>query len=260
MSEMATRHGGLWVRTHGPGPAQVVALHGFTQHGGMFEHLAAVSDTTIAAPDLPGHGRTNVDPITIGTAVDAVCDLLATFAEPPPLLGYSQGGRVALQVALTRSDLVGALILISAAAGLSERARQLRRAADEGLADRIERIGTERFINEWLANPLVATDSVAPERREADRAMRLANSAVGLAAALRGMGQASVADSSERIPALPMPVVFMAGTEDARYRDLATELAASRNENAVLVEGANHNLILEAPEAIARVMNELLTG
>ena len=90
--------------------------------------------------------------------------------------------------------------------------------------------------------------------------MRMANSAAGLAAALRGMGQAAVADSSKRIPALPMPVVFMAGTEDARYRDLATELAASRNENAVLVEGANHNLILEAPEAVGRVINELRTG
>ncbi|MDJ0664789.1 MAG: alpha/beta fold hydrolase [Acidimicrobiia bacterium] len=256
---MATRQGGLWVRTHGPGPAQVVALHGFTQHGGMFEHLAAVSGITIAAPDLPGHGRTQVDPVTIGTAVDAVSDLLATFPEPPLVLGYSQGGRVALQVALTRSDLVGALVLVSASAGLSERARQLRRAADEGLADRIERIGTERFINEWLANPLVATNSVAPELREADRLMRLTNSADGLAAALRGMGQAAVANSSERIPALPMPVVFMAGTEDEGYSNHAAEMAAGRNERPVLIDGASHNVILEAPEAVARVINELLT-
>ncbi len=258
MSEMATRHGGLWVRTHGPGAAQVVALHGFTQHGGMFEHLASVSGITIAAPDLPGHGRTKVDPITIGTAVDAVSDLLATFSKPPLLLGYSQGGRVALQVALTRSDLVGSLVVISASAGLSERARQLRRAADEGLADRIERIGTERFINEWLANPLVATDSVTPELREADRVMRLTNSAEGLAAALRGMGQAAAADSTERIPALPMPVVFVAGTGDERYCDLATGMAASRNENPVLIDGAAHNVILEAPEAVAQVISELL--
>jgi len=258
MSALATRHGGLWVRTYGSDPAQVVALHGFTLHGGMFEHLAATAGIAIAAPDLPGHGRTTVDPITLATAVDAISDLLATFAERPLLLGYSQGARVALQVAFTRCDLVGPMVLVSASPGLPERARRMRRAADEGLADRIERIGTERFIAEWLANPLVATDSVGPERRAADRAIRLENAAAGLAAALRGLGQAAVADSRERIADLPMPVVFVAGSEDQRYCEMAKTMAATRNEPPIVVEGAGHNVILEAPEAVAGVINDLL--
>ena len=260
MSELLTRHGGLWVRTYGPGPVQVVALHGFTQHGGMFERLAATAGLTIAAPDLPGHGRTTIDPITIGTAVDAIAEFLATLAEPPLLVGYSQGGRVALQAALTYGERVGAMALVSASPGLNERARRMRRAADDGLADRIERIGTERFIREWLANPLVATDTVAPHLREADLEMRLENRAAGLAAALRGMGQAAVADSSNRIADLAMPVRFMAGTDDPTYCDHATAMASSCNDQPVLVDGAGHNLILEAPEAVAEVINELLAG
>lgn len=258
MTQLATRHGGLWVRNFGDGPPRVVALHGFTLHGGMYEHLAEVSGFAIAAPDLPGHGRSTIEPISMRGAVDAVADLLATFDEPPVLLGYSQGGRVALQTALIYSDLVGALALVATSPGLDDRARKLRRVADDALASRIERIGLERFITEWLANPLVATDHIARELREADRALRLENTKEGLAAALRGMGQASVANSLDRIPRLPMRTVFIAGANDAHYADHAAKMAASRNDRPKLVAGAGHNVILEAPETIAATLSELL--
>ncbi|MDJ0954260.1 MAG: alpha/beta fold hydrolase, partial [Acidimicrobiia bacterium] len=86
MTELATRHGVMWVRTFGAGPVRVVALHGFTLHGGMYEHLAGVADTTVAAPDLPGHGKTAVTPITTRAAVDAVADLLGAIRPQPVLL------------------------------------------------------------------------------------------------------------------------------------------------------------------------------
>ncbi len=258
MTELATRHGGLWVRSFGDGPPRVVALHGFTLHGGMYEHLAAVSGIPIAAPDLPGHGKSSIKPISMRGAVDAIADLLITFDEPPVVLGYSQGGRVGLQVALTYPGLVGSLVLVAASAGLNDRSKKLRRSADEGLASRIERIGIERFISEWLANPLVATDHVASGLRETDRVIRLENTAAGLAEALRGMGQASVSASMERLSELTMPTVFVAGTNDARYTEQATAMAEARNERPVLVPDAGHNVILEAPEAIVAVLSELL--
>ncbi len=261
MSVLATRHGDMWVRTFGTGPASVVALHGFTLHGGMYERLAGVAGTTIAAPDLPGHGRTTIAPITMRTAVDGVADLLASMAAPPVLLGYSQGGRIALQVALTYPDLVGSLILIAVSPGLNERARKLRRVADDGLASRIERIGTERFIDEWLANPLVATDHIERGLRQADRSIRLENTAEGLAGALRGMGQATVAESIDRIPALPMPVDFVAGTNDEKYTAHAVAMAASRRDRPIIVDNAGHNVVLEAPDAVAAVIrNRLQNG
>ena len=258
VSELATRHGGIWVRRFGSAPAHVVALHGFTLHGGMYERLAAVAEVGFLAPDLPGHGRTTISPITTRTAVDGVADLLTTLDEPPLLLGYSQGGRIALQVALTYPDLVGSLMLVATSPGLNERARKLRTVADDGLASRIERIGTERFISEWLANPLVTTDRLAADVREADLAMRLENTAEGLAAALRGMGQATVSDSSTRIPDLPMPVDFVAGTDDERYAEMATTMAGLRGERPVLIEGAGHNVVIEQPEALAAAIRSRL--
>lgn len=255
---LTTQHGSLWVRTYGDAPAPVVALHGFTLHGGMFKTLAAALGMSIQAPDLPGHGRSNIDPITMDTTVAVIAELLRRAPEPPLLLGYSQGGRVALQVALHHPDLLSALVLVAASPGMNERARKLRSIADDGLATRIEQIGTDRFIEEWLANPLTATDKLPPAVREADHQIRVENTATGLAGALRGIGQASVPESRDRIATLPMPVAFIAGRRDTTYSALAVEMARSRSERPVLVNGAGHNVILEAPQTVAAAVKTLL--
>ena len=224
----------------------------------MFEVLADEVGMSIQAPDLPGHGRTTISPITMDTTVAAIAELLRLSLKPPLLLGYSQGGRIALQVAVEHPELVGALVLVSASPGLGKRARKLRAIADDGLATRIEQIGTERFIAEWLANPLTATDKLAAAIRGADHRIRLENTAAGLAAALRGLGQASVPESRDQIAKLQMPVVFVAGRRDARYSTLATEMATSRSERPVLVSGAGHNVILDEPQAVATIIRALL--
>lgn len=251
MSSLATEHGSLWVRTFGDGVAPVVALHGFTLHGAMFEAFAKELGLTVAAPDLPGHGRTEIDPINMDTAVAAVSTLLGKASEPPLLLGYSQGARVALQVAIRHPELMSALVLVAGSPGLNARAHKLRTVADDGLASRIQQIGTKRFIDEWLANPLTATGQLPMEVRDADRRIRLENKAEGLAAALRGYGQASVPESHAQIAVLPMPVGFIAGLRDTKYSELAVEMAKLRGEQPLLVGNAGHNLILETPAQVA---------
>ena len=258
MTEVATPHGALWVRYHGNPPADVIGLHGFTLHGGMFANLAAAIEAPFAAPDLPGHGRSTIEPVAMSTAVTAMAGLLAASPEPPILMGYSQGGRVALQTAMEHPTLLRALVLVSTSPGLSEPDRRARDVADNALADRIQEIGLERFIDEWLANPMTSTGNVAPADRAKDRKLRLENSAGGLAAALRGMGQATATDSSAALASLPVPVVCVAGGRDEKYTAAAWRIARSRGERPVIVARAGHNVILEAPQAVADVVNELL--
>jgi len=259
VSDFHTTRGSLWVRPFGEPPADVVALHGFTLHGGMFATFADELGMAVSAPDLPGHGRTSIKPTNMGSAVTALSELLADSPAPPLLLGYSQGGRVALQVAIAHPDLVGSLVLVSAGPGMEPRMREVRRVADDALATRIERIGLERFIQEWLANPRTATDTVSSAVRAADRAIRFENTASGLASALRGLGQAMVPYSARQIGLLPMPVVFMAGKRDGKYSELATGMAAGRGEHPVIVAGAGHNVMLEAPEVVAAVVRDLIS-
>ena len=65
------------------------------------------------------------------TTVAAIGGWLASFGRPVPLIGYSQGGRMALLATLEHQELVERLVLVSAAPGIADdEARAERRAAD----------------------------------------------------------------------------------------------------------------------------------
>lgn len=86
-------------------------------------------------------------------------------------IGYSMGGRVALHAALAHPDQVQRLVLVGATAGLDDPdEREARRTADERLADHIEVVGVQTFIDEWLENPLFEglTDETAQRRPAAE--------------------------------------------------------------------------------------------
>lgn len=241
-------------RKFGTGDPHVVALHGFTQHGGAFDELAALLDLTVVAPDLPGHGETEVSPVTTDVAVDAVAAVIESIGPPVALLGYSQGGRMALQLALIRPALVDRLILVSASPGIpGTQQREERKKRDEALATYLLEAGIDAFVDEWLALPMFA----GLRRRQeewilADRQLRLENTAAGLAAALRGMGQGVQRYFGDQLAELRMPALFVAGGDDPRYLDHATTMASVVPDGALsVVNGAGHSLIGEAPEALS---------
>jgi len=191
----------------------------------------------------------------------AVCALLETVGAPPPLVGYSQGGRLALLVALERPDLVSALVTISASPGIAGPAeRRARRTADDALARHIIDVGASAFLDEWLAADLTGTTDLPAAVRREDRRMREANTAAGLAAALRGYGQGSQPWVGDRLAELAAPAVFVAGGDDERYAGLAREMAAAAPRGrAEIVEGAGHNLVLRQPGRIARIIDRALS-
>lgn len=238
----------LAVRTYGDGPP-VVALHGFTHTGAQFADVARLRHGTLIAPDLPGHGATTIHPVDFDTTLSALGRLLEGIG-PVPVTGYSQGGRIALWLAMERGELVTSLTLISASPGAED--GPSRRAADEELAVRIEHDGIGPFLDEWLASPPTDTGHLPPRVRDADRALRMENTAAGLAAALRGLGQGARPSLMSRLGELAMPATFLAGERDRRYVAFATGMAdAVASGRVVVVEGAGHNVVLDAPQAVA---------
>ncbi len=111
----------LHVHRYGPGTSpDVLAIHGLTGHGQRWQTLATrhLSDVTIAAPDLLGHGRSSwAAPWTIEANVAALADLV-DGGEPVVVVGHSFGGAVALNLAAARPDLVAALVLLDPAVSL----------------------------------------------------------------------------------------------------------------------------------------------
>jgi pimeloyl-ACP methyl ester carboxylesterase len=55
----------------------------------------------------------------------------------------------------------------------------------------------------------------------------------------------------------PLPVRLMVGSEDARFLRIAEELTrAHARVSLEVAEGAGHNLLLEAPRHVARVLTQ----
>ena len=233
-----------------------MALHGFTLTGAQYEASAAAIDRTVLAPDLPGHGRTTVEPVTIERTVEVLTQLLSAGHPPLPLIGYSQGARLALLVALEHPELVRCLILLSGSVGIEEEAaRRERRDADDELADHIESITLDEFLDEWTSTGLTSTTHLSSTDRAAGRAIRAENSPAGLAAALRGLGQGAFPYLGDRLGELTMPVLAIAGAGDEKYVAAARTIGrrAPRAE-VVIVPDSGHNVLVDAlPDVSAAV-------
>lgn len=260
----------LAVRDEGTGPAALL-LHGFT---GSAETLSGVRDALRAShrvirPDLVGHGESDApDAAAAYTMPACVAQLGALLdalgVERADVIGYSMGGRVALSLAATAPARVRSLVLVGATAGLvAEADRAARVAADEALARRILADGVERFVDEWMALPLFASQRrrLGPEALAAARAQRLRGRAKGLAGSLRGMGTGAMPPLHAALPRLAMPVLLVVGGEDAKFRDIAVEMAATIPDAEVaIVAEAGHAAHLEQPAAFAEVLRGFLHG
>jgi 2-succinyl-6-hydroxy-2,4-cyclohexadiene-1-carboxylate synthase len=234
---------------------RVVLVHGFTQTlaawGPVGERLARRRE--VVRVDLPGHGGSD----TVRVEFAEAAGLLGACGGVGTYVGYSLGGRLCLRLALDRPELVRALVLVGASPGIADPAvRAERRAADEALAGRIEHEGVAAFLDRWLAGPLFATLPA----QAAGRADRLANTAEGLAYALRRLGTGAQEPLWDRLRALHPPTLLVAGALDGKFAAIAGQMAAAIGPHArvALVHGAGHAVHLERPAELAALMQEFL--
>jgi 2-succinyl-6-hydroxy-2,4-cyclohexadiene-1-carboxylate synthase len=233
----------------------LVLLHGFSGTRHAWDRVTAQLSPQRYLPlglDLPGHGdAAELDaPISFDSCVAHV---LANSPARFALCGYSLGGRVALHVALAAPRRVTRLVLVSTSAGIEDPAeRAQRRAADRRLADELERIPFEQFIERWRAQPLFADDP--PNAGRLAREDQRRNRPRPLAAALRGIGTGEMAPLWDRLGELAMPVTVVAGKRDAKYRRLGERMAALMPAAELVVISGGHGLALESPAALAQAL------
>jgi len=224
-------------------PDRLILVHGFTQTGHswapIIERLGAGVETV--AVDAPGHGDADRARGDLWTAAHEVANAggIGTY------VGYSMGARIALHGALADPSSVDRLVLISATAGIDDAdERRERRHADEALADSIERDGVADFLDRWLALPLFA--GLSPDA--AGRRDRLRNTPDGLASSLRHHGTGGQEPLWDRLGALTMPVLVVAGANDPKFVALARRLHERlANSELAVVTGAGHTVHLERP-------------
>jgi 2-succinyl-6-hydroxy-2,4-cyclohexadiene-1-carboxylate synthase len=236
--------------------SRLVLLHGF----GQTRHCWAPLDALLAAGhevmrvDLPGHG----DARHLVAGLEDGADLVGETGGRAAYAGYSMGGRHALALALRHPDLVTALVMVGATPGLVEEAERIhRRRRDDALAAAIEAVGIDRFVTDWLAQPMFA--GLSPAARFEDERRR--NDPAALAESLRRAGPGSQPSLWDRLPELDVPVLLVVGEADEKYRAIAQRMAAALPRATVeLVAGAGHAAHLEQPHRVAAAVDAFLSS
>jgi 2-succinyl-6-hydroxy-2,4-cyclohexadiene-1-carboxylate synthase len=233
-------------------------LHGFSGTRRAWDDVSARLDPERYMPlalDLPGHGQASAQPgpITFASCVEAV---LKASPERFALCGYSLGGRIALHVALAAPARISRLVLVSCSPGIEDDGRRAeRRTADLVLADELERIPFEQFIDKWRSQPLFAEDP--PDVAERAREDQRRNEPHALAQAMRGLGTGEMAPLWARLAELTMPVTVVVGERDAKFRALGERMARLMPQADLVVITGGHGLPLENPRELACVIGQV---
>jgi 2-succinyl-6-hydroxy-2,4-cyclohexadiene-1-carboxylate synthase len=245
----------LHVDRRGEGPT-LVLVHGFTQTGRSWGALAdaLAVDHEVVLPDAPGHAGS----AEVRADLRAGGELLVEAAAgPATFVGYSMGARLCLHAALTHPDAVRGLVLVGGTAGLEDADERAARVdQDRATADRLEALGLDRFLEEWLAQPLFA--GLRPDQAGLEERRR--NTVAGLRSSLELAGTGAQEPLWARLGQLTMPVLAVAGAEDTKFAALAERMVAGIGRSATLdlIEGAGHAAHLEQPDGFLRVLRAWL--
>lgn len=224
---------------------RVVLVPGFTQTAASWD--AVRGDLARRHPEL------DVVALDIPDTGDfaSTAEALAQAGGRALWVGYSLGGRLLLRLAIDHPRVVQAATLISASPGIADPVeREARRAADDALSEDALTLGTEAFLDRWLAQPMF-TGVPADAPGLADRATLTPRF---LAHCLRELGTGAMDPLWERLGELAVPVTVVTGTRDEKFDAIGAAMTARIRRAAHLRVEGGHALPLEAPGAIAAVV------
>jgi pimeloyl-ACP methyl ester carboxylesterase len=225
----------------------VLALHGWARSSRDFDAVLSPTGSEpldAVALDLAGFGVAPPPPTAWGSAeyAAAVAPILDEMARPAVVLGHSFGGRVAVQLAVTRPDDIKALVLT----GVPLPVRPGRGRPRLGF----------RFVRGLARAHLVGEERLEAARQRYGSADYRAAQGV-----MRQVLVRSVAEHYEtQLAAITCPVTMVWGDDDTAAPLAQAEEAAKLLSNAELrvIHGAGHLTVLSAPGQLRDAVNEAL--
>lgn len=167
------------------------------------------------------------------------------------VIGYSMGGRIALRLLQTSSDLLASVVLESCNLGCATQAERTEAAQrNQGWVDRIQHDGMESFVDYWETLPMFATQKELGWDKLL-HVSRAANNPTSMVLCLQGSGKQAMPLTEVTLEAvrtqrqMGLPMLYIYGDKDAKSAAVAATLEAE----GVLVSAipAGHNVHLEAP-------------
>lgn len=256
----------------GDGPV-VLLVHGQPGGGEDWRALAEElsRDQRAIAPDRPGWGSHPRPAIGIAENAAILARVVERCSAEPPLtvVGHSFGGGIALELALSRPDLVGALVLIGSV-GVSAALSGLDRLLTVPVVgDGLVRAGGvtiqkaagafRRVPDRWLAGRIAKRTAALPTIQavlsSGARDMVLGRARVSFLAEQRAL-VLETPSLERRLPLLAVPVAVVHGQSDRVVPLSAARLLAERIAGAELIvfPGEGHLLPFDRTAEVAALV------
>jgi 3-oxoadipate enol-lactonase len=211
--------------------------------------------------DMRGFGRSPIGPGRYSHARDLLRLLELHGLDRVSLVGVSLGGRVALEVALARPELVAALVLVGSGLPGHDWSPEMD-AADEEEEAALRRgdldAAVEVSLRTWVDGPRRGPEDVAPAVRASVAEMQRRAYELQLPLIGAAEQQPLVPDVAERLAEIRAPTLVLVGAEDVadihRISDLLAREIPDARRAAIL--NAAHVPSLERP----REFEELVLG
>jgi 3-oxoadipate enol-lactonase len=256
--------GRLFVVDEGDGPP-ILLLHASLVDSRAWEpvvpHLVAAGYRAIRF-DARGFGRSDTEDVEFSNRADVVAVLDALGVDRACLVGNSRGGQIAVDTAVEFPGRVAALVTIAASVGGYEPEPTPAEAALFEEMDRLDAGADPEAVADfdvrlWVDGIGQPADRVPSAVREAVREM---DRAVADRDRVHGRPIRLLPPAAERLDALMMPVLAIAGALDVSdVWATAQHLERTcRDARAILMQDVAHMIALEAPQAIAGLIVELL--
>lgn len=237
----------------GNGP-DLVLIHGWAMHGGIFAPLRAALEPhfRVHSVDLPGHGRSRAVPVSrleLRACAAAIAD-----ATPPAIwIGWSLGGLVALQAALDHHSQVRGLVAIASSPRFVAAPDWPAGIPASTFADFASGLATdfhatvERFLAlETLGSPNAQADLRALKK------VAFAHGEPTLQALQAGLDLLESTDLRERIGTLMQPSLWIGGRRDRLVAPAALQWAAGHAPQGSFASiNAGHAPFLSHPAEVA---------
>jgi pimeloyl-ACP methyl ester carboxylesterase len=209
--------------------------------------------------DLRGFGRTPISAENFSNAADVVELLEGLELGPVSLVGVSLGGRVALEIAAARPDLVDRLIVSGAPLPGYEWSEEVSGfgAAEDAALDRGDLdAAVEANLRMWVDGPRRGADEVDPGLRRRVGGMQRRAFELQLPVIETADEKALVEDLTGALSEIRAPTLTLVGELDAAdMRDIAALLAdripGARGE---VIGGTAHVPSLERPDEFDRLV------
>ncbi|MNF49684.1 alpha/beta fold hydrolase [Pseudomonas sp. BF-R-01] len=268
--DIAVEGAKIHVRVGGKGPA-VVLLHGFGDTGDMWAPLAAdlAKDHTVVVPDLRGMGLSSIpdggyDKKTQAGDVRAV--LAALKIDHSVVIGHDIGTMVAFAYASRYPQQTDRLVVMDAPVPGIPPWNEIVRSpmlwhfdfggpdAERLVAGR-ERIYLDRFWNEFAGDPSKVDEAT---RQHYAKLYARPGAMHAAFAQFRSIRQDAVDNEASMKTRLTMPVLAVGGEKSFGNNEAIVMRNAADNVTEVVIPGAGHWLMEEAPTQTIRAIRDFL--